>query len=69
MAWPKMRVEFHPGKNQQVEVPIEVLRAEIPVLKPRECLKPEKEFEGGKFMKAFRGKNVKKGCTSTLPTK
>ncbi len=52
-------VEFYPeyANGQMTKVPY----SEIPVLKPRECLKNEKEFEGGRFMKPLKGRTVKKG--------
>ena len=46
-------VEFYPKYGNGI--PSKIPPTEIPILVPRECLKPEKEFEGGRFMKPLRG--------------
>ncbi len=46
-------VEFYPKYGNGV--PCNIPPDEIPILVPRECLKPEKDFEGGRFLKPLRG--------------
>jgi hypothetical protein len=46
-------VQFYPEYGNGL--PSKIPPSEIPILVPRECLKPEKDFEGGRFLKPLRG--------------
>jgi hypothetical protein len=55
-----LMVEFYPEHGNNNENTGKIPSSEIPILVPRECLKPEKDFEGGRFMKPLRGGHLKK---------